>query len=61
MYRVNNRHGAKLTVSLLLLLLFPTFACANVNKLPVDEFTSKYDSNFRKASKQYFGVGFDWR
>ena len=31
------------------------------DKKPIDNFTKKYDILFNKASKRYFGVGFDYR
>lgn len=28
---------------------------------PVDDYSNEYNSHFRKASKKYFGIGFDYR
>ena len=33
----------------------------NFQVRPIDKYTNKYDEHFRKYSKQYFGIGFDWK
>lgn len=46
----------------LCLCLFSSISVAGVaNKLPVDKFTKKYDAQFRKNSKRYFGTTYEWR
>ena len=44
---------------LLLIILALFFSSNALSKTRI--FTSRYDPYFRKYSKQYFGVGFDWR
>jgi len=44
------------TIFVLVFLLFPTTIAAGPKK-----YSAEYDQYFRKYSKHYFGVGFDWR
>ena len=43
------------------LLVLPQLAPARVPLERVDGWSKKYDSDFRKYSKRYFGPHFDWR
>jgi len=47
---------------LLALLLSPALALATPrSEAKVDEYPDRYDEEFRKWTKRYFGPGFDWR
>ena len=47
---------------LLAFLLFPALALATPrSEAKIDEYPDRYDEEFRKWSKRYFGPGFDWR
>lgn len=48
-------------VVLLCLGLFTNCYAGIADKLPVDRFSNKYDIDIRKASKRFFGVGFNWK
>ena len=52
------RPGRRLAWALALLLLAP--ACALTAQRP-GRGAGRYDDTFRKYSKRYFGIGFDWR
>jgi hypothetical protein len=61
MYRTCSWTWIKLNI-IILLVLFPVNLYGNTfNSLPIDKYSEKYDIYFRKGTKKYFGVGFDYR
>jgi len=69
MRRTNYWTITKLSIFLLLLFSNIVYASPAVlpsfrdsfQVLPIDKYTNKYDEHFIKYTKQYFGIGFNWK
>ncbi len=61
MYRISIRTWTKLIVALVFLINISVCGGGPFDDKPIDNHTKKYDILFNKASKRYFGVGFDYR
>ncbi|MFC1562732.1 transglycosylase SLT domain-containing protein [candidate division KSB1 bacterium] len=53
--------GVLCTFALYFIISISTTVAQEFPKLESKHWTTKYDDHFRKYSKRFFGVGFDWR